>query len=67
MSNDGPGQVEYFYNTRTRMVEKGRLSSWEDLMGPYPTREDAEQALETAKQRSDSWDDDDAEWRGERG
>ncbi|MDN4472615.1 SPOR domain-containing protein [Demequina zhanjiangensis] len=66
MSNDGLGQVEYFYNTRTRMVEKGRLSSWEDLMGPYSTREEAEQALETAKKRSASWDEDDAEWKGER-
>ncbi len=67
MSNDGPGAVQYFYNTRTRMVEKGRVSSWEDLMGPYDTREEAEKALETAARRSDAWDDEDADWRGDRG
>jgi len=66
MSSDGLGRVEYFYNTRTRMVEKGRLSSWEDLMGPYATREEAEHALETARKRSESWDEDDADWRGDR-
>ncbi len=66
MSNDGPGSVEYFYNTRTHQVEEGRVSSWEDLMGPYPSREEAEHALDTARKRSASWDEDDADWRGER-
>lgn len=65
MSTDGPELVEYFYNVRTHMVEKGRLSSWEDLMGPYATREEAERALETAKKRNDAWADEDAQWRGD--
>jgi hypothetical protein len=64
MSADSHDEVEYFFNTRTKAVEKGQLSSWEDLMGPYSTREEAQRALETAKKRSDSWDDDDASWRG---
>ncbi len=65
MSTDDREQVEYFYNVRTRMVEKGRLSSWEDLMGQYATPEEAEHALETARKRNDAWADEDAEWRGD--
>lgn len=57
---EGP---EYYFNTRTRMVEKGRMSSWEHLMGPYRTREEAEKALETAQQRTHDWDEDDADWK----
>ncbi|WNM28514.1 SPOR domain-containing protein [Demequina capsici] len=67
MSTDGRDKVEYFYNVRTRMVEKGRLSNWDDLMGPYATREEAERAFEIAKERSSSWDDDDARWSGDKG
>jgi len=62
MSPSEPQKIEYYFNARTKMVEKGHLSSWEDLMGPYDTREEAEQALETAKKRSQSWDDEDDNW-----
>jgi hypothetical protein len=27
-------------------------------LGPYPTREEAEQALETVERRNDAWDND---------
>lgn len=64
MSSNTPDQAQYFFNTRTKTVETGQLSSWEDLMGPYSTRAEAERALETAKKRSESWDDDDADWQG---
>nr|WP_297084611.1 SPOR domain-containing protein [uncultured Demequina sp.] len=67
MSPDGVPKVEYFFNTRTRMVEQGRQSSWENLMGPYDSYEAAARALETAQERTDAWDEDDREWRGERG
>lgn len=62
MSDDDRTKVEYFFNTRTQMVEKGRQSSWEHLMGPYDTPEEAEKALETARKRSQAWDDDDRAW-----
>jgi len=65
MSPDGTEKVEYFFNTRTRMVEQGRQSSWEHLMGPYDSYEAAQRALETAQERTDEWDEDDREWRGE--
>ncbi|WP_430869009.1 hypothetical protein [Demequina aurantiaca] len=65
MSSDAEQKPEYFFNARTKMVEKGRLSSWEDVMGPYDTPEEAQLALETANKRSKSWDDADDKWRGE--
>jgi hypothetical protein len=57
--------TEYYFNTQTRMVEKGRLSPWEHLLGPYDTFEEASKALETAERRSDAWDEEDADWKGE--
>jgi len=65
MSEDGTTGIEYYYNVRTQMVEKGRQSSWEHLMGPYDTVAEAEKALEIAKKKSDAWDKDDAAWRGD--
>ena len=48
--------VEYFYNIRTREVEEGRLSDWSQLMGPYATREEAQDALEKARARNEAWE-----------
>ena len=56
---------EFYYNTRTHMVERGRLSPWEHLIGPYFTHAEAERALEIAKARTADWDEDDAAWKGE--
>ncbi len=64
MPYEGPERVEYYFNARTGEVEEGRQSSWDDLMGPYATREDAAQAFEIARKRSAAWDDDDADWGG---
>ena len=52
----------YYFNIRTKMVEHGKQSPWEHLMGPYDTREEAEIALEIAAARTADWDEDDAEW-----
>lgn len=57
--------TEYYFNTQTRMVEKGRLSPWEHLLGPYDTSDEAARALEIAEKRSEAWDEADAEWDGE--
>jgi len=58
---------QYWFNTQTGTVEEGaQRSSWTHLMGPYPTREEAQQALERARDRSDAWDAEDERWkRGE--
>ncbi len=61
--NDADSTIEYYFNTATRMVEKGRQSSWEHLMGPYATHEEAQRAFEIARDKSADWDEDDAAWR----
>lgn len=52
---------EYYFNIRTHEVEEGRVSDWSQVMGPYPTREAATKALETARSRTEAWDAQDAE------
>lgn len=54
---------EFFYNPETGEVEQGMVSPWTRRMGPYPTREAAQRALETARARSDAWDEEDRRWR----
>ena len=57
---------EYYFNTRTGQVEQvADKSQSKDLLGPYATREEAEQALTTAHRRTEAWDREDREWRGE--
>jgi hypothetical protein len=56
--------AKFWFNTATGEVEEGRQSPWTYRMGPYKTREEAERALDTARRRTQSWDDDDAAWRG---
>lgn len=50
---------EFYYNVESGEVEEGKVSSWTHLMGPYPTREDAQHALETARARTAAWDQED--------
>ncbi|MBL0886241.1 SPOR domain-containing protein [Myceligenerans indicum] len=49
------GGEKYWYNTKTGEVEKGHRSSWTHLLGPYTTREEAEQALARARSRNEEW------------
>ena len=65
MTEDEQAATEYYFNTSTQMVEKGRQSSWEHLMGPYGTHEEAAKAMEIAAQRSKAWDADDRKWGDE--
>ena len=53
----------FWYNPTTGEVEEGRQSPWTDRMGPYPTREAAQHALERAAGRSEAWDEEDRRWR----
>ncbi len=55
--------AEFYFNTRTRQVEEGRASDWQNLMGPYPTREAAQHALDTARRRTEAWDEEEARER----
>jgi hypothetical protein len=60
---------QFFYNIRTEQVEElARKGQSKELMGPYPTREAAEHALEAARARTQSWDEQDRAWEeGRRG
>lgn len=51
--------AEFFYNVDTGQVEEGRQSSGTELMGPYATREEAQNALQNAARRNAEWDDQD--------
>lgn len=50
---------EFYYDVATGRVERGKQSGWANRMGPYPTREAAEQALATARARTEAWDEED--------
>jgi hypothetical protein len=55
----------FYYNTETSQVEQGYKSDWTGRMGPYRTREEAENALSTAAQRNKEWDRAEREWNDE--
>jgi hypothetical protein len=57
-------QPQFWFNTRTGQVETNEdKSQSKDLLGPYPTKEEAAQALETARRRTEAWDEEDRRWR----
>lgn len=56
-------EEKYWYNLATGEIEHGRQSSWENRMGPYDSREEAQAALTRAQRRNDSWDAEDHEWK----
>ncbi|MFG3256152.1 hypothetical protein [Streptomyces sp. NPDC048172] len=49
---------DFFYNVETGQVEEGPQSPGKDRMGPYSTREEAEHALDTARERTSEWEND---------
>ncbi|SEC60763.1 hypothetical protein SAMN05428945_3364 [Streptomyces sp. 2224.1] len=62
---------EWFYCLEHRTVEEGPQCRAADRLGPYPTREEAEHAMETARERNVEWETDpkwhDGAGRGEGG
>ena len=52
----------WWFCLRHHEVEQGPGCPGKDRLGPYPTREAAEHALETVRQRNEAWDEQDA-WR----
>ena len=53
---------KFYFNPTTGEVSQGKVASWDNRMGPYDTREEAERALETAAQRNQVADDQDEAW-----
>lgn len=56
---------EYYYNTRTSQVERGKQSAAVHRMGPYPTAEAAAEAYARAAERNEAWEEEDRAWRDE--
>jgi hypothetical protein len=54
----------WYYCLKHHEVEQGQVCPARDRLGPYPTREAAEHALETVQERNEQWDEQDR-WPGE--
>lgn len=55
--------VAYWYNITSKQVETDAdRSSSDDVMGPYDTEDEARNALATAAQNTEQWDDEDRAW-----
>ncbi|TDN92868.1 SPOR domain-containing protein [Microbacterium sp. BK668] len=54
------GSEKYWYNLTTGEVEKGFESPAIDRAGPFDTPEEAANALETLRERSRAWSEDEA-------
>ena len=53
----------FYYNIGTGKVEREGESKAKDLLGPFPTAEEAANALEIIKQREERKNAEDAQWR----
>ena len=55
--------MPYWYNVTTRQVEDDANRSRDDeVMGPYPTKEEAAAALTHARENTERWDEEDRRW-----
>ncbi|HEX4791282.1 MAG TPA: hypothetical protein VH372_22665 [Actinospica sp.] len=52
MSDEGD---QYYYCIKHHTVEGAVGCRARDRLGPYPTREEAQHALEKVKERNDAW------------
>jgi hypothetical protein len=50
---------EYWFNTKTSLVEEGKQALALYRIGPFATRIEAENALQTLRARSDAWAEED--------
>jgi hypothetical protein len=47
---------QWWFCVKHQTVESDTVCPAKDLLGPYPTREAAAQALETVRKRNEQWD-----------
>ena len=50
------GDKQWWFCLRHNTVEDTPVCPGKDRLGPYPTREAAEHALETVRRRNEEWD-----------
>jgi hypothetical protein len=56
-------KTEFWFNTKTSLVEEGKQALALHRIGPFNTRVEAENALQTLKARSDAWTEEDEQER----
>ena len=55
---------QFWFNLKTGKVQTNYdKGQGKNLMGPYPTAEQARNALSAAKERTKTWDEQDRRWR----
>jgi hypothetical protein len=57
-------KAEYWFNTKTMSVEVGKQALALYRIGPFATREEAENALEILRYRSQAWTEEDEQGKG---
>lgn len=58
--------MQYWYNIGTGQVEEdSETARKDDLLGPYATREEAQNALQHARENTERWDEEDRREREE--
>jgi hypothetical protein len=58
------GRTVYWYNISTGKVQTNYdKGQGKNLLGPYDTEERARNALRSAAERTEKWDDEDRRWR----
>jgi hypothetical protein len=50
------GERQWWFCLKHNTVEPDAGCRAKDRLGPYPTKEEASRALETAKRRTEEWD-----------
>lgn len=61
---DMTDRKQWYYNSRTKEVEYGKISPYSERMGPYGSREEAEKAVEIAAKRNQVWEAENKLWKG---
>ena len=49
-------EQQWWFCLKHHAAERGAGCPGKDRLGPYPTRQDAERALETVRRRNEEWD-----------
>ena len=63
MADETGEHTGFYYNLNSKQVEQWGQSKAKDLLGPFPTADEAANALETIRQREERKESEDREWR----
>lgn len=65
MSSSGSGGGYYWCLQHHRVENDANACAAMHRLGPYPSAEEAERALDRVAERNEAWDAEDARWSGE--